>query len=69
MCPSERYLYKHIVSNHVQIDGRYASKPNLFRQVEMTKKHGINIKELQHEISNNVVCATSIASDQPAHTV
>ena len=24
--------------------------------------------EPQHEISNNVVCATSIASDQPAHT-
>ena len=27
-----------------------------------------NIVELQHEISNNVVCATSKASDQPAHT-
>ena len=24
--------------------------------------------ELVHEISNNVVCATSKASDQPAHT-
>ena len=24
--------------------------------------------ELQHEISNNVLCATSKASDQPAHT-
>ena len=24
--------------------------------------------ELRHEISNNVVCATSKASDQPAHT-
>ena len=24
--------------------------------------------ELQHEISNNVVCATSKGSDQPAHT-
>ena len=24
--------------------------------------------EPQHEISNNVVCATSKASDQPAHT-
>ena len=23
--------------------------------------------ELRHEISNNVVCATSKASDQPAH--
>ena len=26
------------------------------------------IIETQHEISNNVVCATSKASDQPAHT-
>ena len=26
------------------------------------------IIELVHEISNNVVCATSKASDQPAHT-
>ena len=27
-----------------------------------------NIIELRHEISNNVVCVTSNASDQPAHT-
>ena len=27
-----------------------------------------SIFELVHEISNNVVCATSKASDQPAHT-
>ena len=27
-----------------------------------------NIIEPVHEISNNVVCATSKASDQPAHT-
>ena len=26
------------------------------------------VNEPVHEISNNVVCATSIASDQPAHT-
>ena len=26
-----------------------------------------NNNELRHEISNNVVCATSKASDQPAH--
>ena len=30
--------------------------------------HSFDIIELQHEISNNVVCATSNASDQPAHT-
>ena len=26
------------------------------------------VSEPRHEISNNVVCATSKASDQPAHT-
>ena len=30
-------------------------------------KHPICIIEPRHEISNNVVCATSKASDQPAH--
>ena len=29
---------------------------------------GRNINEPQHEISNNVVCATSKSSDQPVHT-
>ena len=29
--------------------------------------HYGNIIELRHEISNNVVCATSKGSDQPAH--
>ena len=28
----------------------------------------ISLNEPLHEISNNVVCATSRASDQPAHT-
>ena len=27
-----------------------------------------SVNEPRHEISNNVVCATSKASDQPAHT-
>ena len=31
-------------------------------------KHITNTYEPQHEISNNVVFANSIASDQPAHT-
>ena len=35
-----------------------------FKAHEMT----FVIKQSQHEISNNVVCATSKASDQPAHT-
>ena len=29
----------------------------------------IELNERQHEISNNVVCATSKVSDQPAHTL
>ena len=32
--------------------------------LSLNRKHN----ELPHEISNNVVCATSKASDQPAHT-
>ena len=31
-------------------------------------KYLANTYEQRHEISNNVVCATSEASDQPAHT-
>ena len=31
-------------------------------------RKGWEIYEPVHEISNNVVCATSKASDQPAHT-
>ena len=27
-----------------------------------------NVNESRHEVSNNVVCATSKGSDQPAHT-
>ena len=30
---------------------------------------GLSSPEPQHEIFNNVVCATSKASDQPAHTL
>ena len=31
-------------------------------------EHVFNNNEPQHQVSNNVVCATSKASDQPAHT-
>ena len=34
----------------------------------MLKLTGKNIFEPRHKISNNVVCATSKGSDQPAHT-
>ena len=39
--------------------------PSLFRTELMKQKMTF---EPRHEISNNVVCATSKASDQPAHT-
>ena len=37
------------------------SNPNGFEMLE-------SLNEPLHEIPNNVVCATSRASDQPAHT-
>ena len=39
-----------------------------FCSVDFFLKKGMYINEPVHEISNNVVCATSKASDQPAHT-
>ena len=41
-----------------------------FRQFprDLQKQHVKRAYEPAHEISNNVVCATSKASDQPAHT-
>ena len=38
--------------------------------IELPLRHCLKITEFEpvHEISNNVVCATSTASDQPAHT-
>ena len=38
-----------------------------FRNPSVTQTN-IDITEPQHEISNNVIYATSKASDQPAHT-
>ena len=40
------------------------------RNERKNKGHDLlyNIDEPQHEISNNVACATSTCSDQPAHT-
>ena len=41
----------------------------MFMGLNILLKSKINISyEPLHEISNNVVCATSKASDQPAHT-
>ena len=41
----------------------------IFKNLMDSYQKGLNIIiEPVHEISNNVVCATSKASDQPAHT-
>ena len=47
--------------------------PILFVKIVVLNLEPLNIRlkrlyEPVHEISNNVVCATSEASDQPAHT-
>ena len=36
--------------------------------IEIINNNNNNKNEPVHEISNNVICATSKASDQPAHT-
>ena len=45
---------------------------NFVQQFYIYVHLGVSFNKLQneqvHEISNNVVCATSKASDQPAHT-
>ena len=47
-----------------QREARIANNNVLFARVAVRNC----IKKSQHEISNNVVCATSKGSDQPAHT-
>ena len=39
-----------------------------FERIKKIEFDLIYVNEPVHEISNNVVCATSKASDQPAHT-
>ena len=41
---------------------------NVFKKSLPQKTLLFNENELRYEISNNVVCETSKASDQPAHT-
>ena len=40
-----------------------------YKDINSQKNHDLSLKIIEpvHEISNNVVCATSKASDQPAH--
>ena len=53
----ENKIYKYIFSVHAN------EKENIYQYLYL-----LTYIEPVHEISNNVVCATSIASDQPAHT-
>ena len=41
---------------------------NCIGKFEPRSRHILSPYEPRHEISNNVVCATSKTSDQPAHT-
>ena len=57
------YVEIGLVGDHDLVPG-YAWKI----KVTTGDEHCILVFEPVHEISNNVVCATSKASDQPAHT-
>ena len=59
-----RFVRKHSYLEHGYLGGCSRGQ-NLGRQAYAALKCS---NEPQHEISNNVVCATSKASDQPAHT-
>ena len=55
---------------HYKITANYCKvvlKVNVSRVLVETCER-LSTNEPRHEISNNVVCATSKASDQPAHT-
>ena len=49
-------------------DGNKSIYPSIVFLSIFSLKKFVNITELVHEISNNVIYATSKASDQPAHT-
>ena len=53
---------KHILYDHI-----WGLQPFWSSDLKQSKEYAI-YNELWHEISNNVVCASSKGSDQPAHT-
>ena len=57
-------VYQATCSNAVNIRGNFYTMP----LGDITINNVFISNEPVHEISNNVVCATSKASDQPAHT-
>ena len=64
LCLKVCFVRKHSYLEHGYLGGCSRGQ-NLGRQAYAALKCS---NEPQHEISNNVVCATSKASDQPAHT-
>ena len=54
--------------NTTDIDVSCSNQLNLLINDKVTKNFGILTFEPWHDIPNNVVCATSKGSDQPAHT-
>ena len=57
-------MYEMIEATSVIYDVRISNR------IVLTKHNGNSnvLNEPRHEISNNVVCATNKASDQPVHT-
>ena len=54
---------------HAKFLSRQRAKQIVYHKImNVLLSNSFKIIEQQHEISNNVVCATSKASDQPGHT-
>ena len=51
-----------------QTDTKFVKFSSILIYQRSTNSKELTIYEPQHEISNNVVCATSKVQDQPAHT-
>ena len=51
----------------INVAHSYACAQQKFDTFKKTSRNVITKYELRHEISNNVVCAISKGSDQPAH--
>ena len=55
-------------SKRIRGTGKHAHLSRGTREQIYLNEENKETNEPRHEISNNVVCATSKASDQPAHT-
>ena len=59
------YHFEHSIPTLTRVRNRYNPDSTVLYHVSMAMDASF---EPRHEIFNNVVCATSKASDQPAHT-